>query len=119
MDQTFLPMLGLLLAIVSFFVGIYLILSLIDQIDLSKLRKDRSQVYTIKKIKLDKSLSRIEYTLVIEDDGHLIPVTCSEEVGKKIYDLIELNGLDKKIAVKAEINLKDLSLNHVKGYLIK
>lgn len=119
MDQTFLPMLGLLLAIVSFFVGIYLILSMIDQIDLSKLRKDRSQVYTIKQIKLNKGLSRVEYTLVIEDDGHLIPVTCDEEIGKKIYDLIELNGADKKVAVKGEINRTDLSLKYVKGYLIK
>lgn len=119
MGQTFLPMLGVIAAIVTFFVGIFLVLTLISQIDIKKLRKDRSQVYTIKKVKLNKSLSKVDYTLVIEDDGHLIPVTCSGEVGKNICDLIELNGSDKKIAVKAEINREDLSLSGVKGYLIK
>ncbi|WP_214771396.1 hypothetical protein [Exiguobacterium sp. s133] len=76
-------------------------------------------LYEVKQVDRTKGYDKITYTPVIIDEDSLVPVSCEESVGEKLFNLIELNKNDKKIFIKATINRESLSIQGVKGYLIK
>lgn len=76
-------------------------------------------LYEVKQVERTKGYDKITYTPVIIDEDSFVPVSCEESVGEKLFKLIELNQNDKKIFIKATINRESLSIQGVKGYLIK
>lgn len=63
--------------------------------------------------------SNKNYYVVIEEDGVKIPVKCPLDVYGTLKEMLKLNKNDIKIKIKAKIDRRNLSLNSVKGYLIK
>jgi len=78
-----------------------------------------SSLYEVKQVSRTERYEKTKYTPVILDEDSLVPVSCEEDVGEKLFKLIELNKKDKKIFIKATINRKSLSIQGVRGYLIK
>lgn len=58
-------------------------------------------------------------TLTLEESGMLIPVECNVEVYARLRDLLDLNGPDREVYVKAKIDSKRLKVVSVKGYNVK
>lgn len=69
-----------------------------------------------------KSTGHFHHTfcsLTLEESGMLIPVECDVDVYSRIRDLLDLNGRDREVFVKAKIDSKRLKLVSVKGYNVK
>lgn len=58
-------------------------------------------------------------TLTLEECGMLIPVECDVAVYDRLRDLLNLNGRDREVFVKAKIDSKRLKVVSVKGYNVK
>lgn len=58
-------------------------------------------------------------SLVIQEDGVKIPIDCPDRIALKLEDIINLNGKDVGVSIRAKINRKTLRLVSIKGYMVK